>query len=66
MKLYLWRNVLYDYTPGMAFAIASSVEEARGLLAAEPGAYWGSGDLQKEPEVHELTEPFCAYVHGGG
>lgn len=66
MKLYLWRDVLYDYTAGMAFAVAASAEEARGLLAGCPDAYWGSGDLAREPEVHELTGPFCAYVHGGG
>lgn len=65
MKLYLWRDVLCDYTCGMAFAIASSANEARGMLVASE-AYFGSGDLAKEPEVHELTEPFCAYVHGGG
>ena len=65
MKLYLWREVLWDYSHGMAFAIAHSAEEARGLLVASD-AYWGSDDLKQEPEVHELTEPFCAYVHGGG
>ena len=64
MKLYLWHNVLTDYTSGMAFAVAASVEEARGLLAGT-NAYWGD-DLAREPEVHELTEPFCDYVYGGG
>ena len=65
MKLYLWRGVLHDYTAGMAFAIASSANEARGLLVAT-GEFYSPGDLQAEPEVHELTEPFCAMVHGGG
>ena len=65
MKLYLWHDVLCDYTAGMAFAVAHSVEEARGLLVASE-AYWGSSDLKSDPEVHELDQPFCAYVHGGG
>lgn len=65
LSLYLWRDVLYDYTAGMAFAIAASADEARGMLVRDPGIYAGD-DFAKDPEVHELTEPFCAFVHGGG
>jgi hypothetical protein len=64
-KLYIWHDVLTDYTSGMAVALARNVEEARGLLAAS-GAYWGTDDLAKEPEVHPVNEPFCDYVRGGG
>lgn len=35
MKLYLWPSVLYDSTPGVAFAIAESLEEAKELLINE-------------------------------
>jgi len=65
MKLYLWRDVLCDYSAGMAFAIASNVNEARGLLAAT-GRFYDAADLAKEPEEHSLDEPFCALVRGGG
>jgi hypothetical protein len=65
MKLYLWRDVLRDYSAGMAFAIAGNVNEARGMLAAT-GEFHNAGDLAKEPEEHSLDEPFCALVHGGG
>lgn len=65
MKLFLWRNVLYNYTAGMAFAIAASADEARGMLIRQADIHAGD-DFAKEPEVHELTEPFCAFVYGGG
>jgi hypothetical protein len=40
-------------------------DEARGMLVREPGIY-AENDFAKDPEVHELTEPFCAFVYGGG
>jgi hypothetical protein len=75
VKLYLWREVLSEYTDGCAFAIAETEEEAKEQLRntfefadpwgqwspfAEPGFYW------PEPEVHELTEPFGFWRYGGG
>ena len=65
MHLYLWRDVLRDWTPGMAFAIAASPAEARGLLLAT-GEFWDAQGLAAEPEVHELDKPFAALCHGGG
>lgn len=35
MKLYIWRNVLADYTSGIAFAVAKSPEHAREVILAE-------------------------------
>lgn len=32
MKLYVWRNVLNDYTSGVMFALAESEEQARELV----------------------------------
>ena len=56
LKFYVWRNVLRDYTAGMAVAVADSVSEARGILAAESEPYWGN-DLAQEPEEYDLSEP---------
>jgi len=33
-KLYVWRDVFSDYSGGMAFAVATSVDEARRMIAA--------------------------------
>lgn len=64
MKLYLWRDVLCDYSCGMAFAIAESSALAREHLVKETEFY--ADDFAREPEVHELDEPFAAYSYGGG
>jgi hypothetical protein len=32
MRLYVWEDVLQDYTSGIAFALAESEEQARGLI----------------------------------
>ncbi len=64
LRLYLWRDVLRDYSAGMAFAIATSADDARNLLRAQVRDY--HSDFDKEPEIHELIEPFAAHVHGGG
>ena len=66
MKLFLWREVLSDYTHGVMFALAEDVEQARSLIKAK---YEGDGngtlyELAREPEV--FSEPFGFYLHGGG
>lgn len=32
LKLYLWESVLWDYTPGVAFALAFDENQARRLI----------------------------------
>jgi hypothetical protein len=62
LRLYVWEGVLTDYTSGVMFALAHSVEEARDLIRA-----MGSGatlDLAQEPRVVEAPEGFA--VWGGG
>lgn len=69
LRLYLWRGVLHDYTAGMAFAIASSADEARGMICrqvTESAGYFDGSGFAKEPEVRALDEPFAAFVEGGG
>jgi len=35
MKLFVWNNTFCDYTPGVAFAFASTVGEAKELIVAQ-------------------------------
>ena len=64
LKLYVWTGFCPDYTDGMAFAIAETVEQARsyvtGYMETEPmPGDWG--DL----EIRQLSK--CGYgVYGGG
>jgi len=65
MKLFVWRNVLTDYTSGMMVAIAENVVEARQQLLAEC-PYIPSYDLAEEPDVYDTDKPFADMVWGGG
>jgi hypothetical protein len=64
MKLYVWDDVLEDYTPGIMFALATSVEEARAMLLKSCD-YIRQGDLDKEPTAYDLTTPTCRVIWGG-
>lgn len=64
MKLYLWQDVLCDYTSGCAFAIAESKEEAILLVAGYSG-YILDELLAGECEERELDQPF-GFSRGGG
>jgi hypothetical protein len=35
LKLYVWDHVLSDYTDGIMFSLATSVEEAKDLILSE-------------------------------
>lgn len=63
LKLYVWEEVLTDYTDGMMVALAPNVDEARQLLREECG-HLPEEDLMKEPKV--VTEPSAFLVWGGG
>ncbi len=66
-KLYVWREVLRDYTAGIAVAAATSPAEAREVVLRD-GEDWEkqslAGDLVAEPEVYDL--PAGAFCWGGG
>ena len=67
-KLYIWRNIRRDYTPGIGFAAGRSKEEAIEAIKkmSEPwewSAYAGEL-LSNEPEVHKL--PAGGWISGGG
>ena len=62
--LYVWENVLKDHTYGMAFAVATSREEAVAVIAQ--GNHTVAAELDSvAPEVHPVTEAHGSYVYGG-
>ncbi len=67
MKLFIWRDVLTDWTPGIIFAMAHDVNEAREKVKeAFIKDKWDDffmEEIKTEPEVHD--KPFGAYVFGG-
>ena len=63
LKLYVWEDVLTDYTSGVMFALATSADEARSLILKKCD-YVPSDDLAQEPKCIETPEGFA--VWGGG
>ncbi len=63
LKMYVWEEVLTDYTDGLACVLAHSEEEARRLIKAEVGRFW-EGDFNSKPI--EVKSPQAFFVHGGG
>lgn len=70
LKLFVWENVLTDYTSGRAFALAENVEEARKIIfdrfKTEEGYLSDTlkADLADEPKVMDCKEGF--HILGGG
>lgn len=66
LKLYVWDGVLCDWTCGVAFALASSPEEAKKqLLEQIDESHWDGLKLDGEPYT-EYDEPFGGFCYGGG
>lgn len=69
MKLYVWEDVLWDYSHGMIVALAPDLETALDL--GRDQGDWVAGDMGKtKPEVIDLgpapVEAKLWLVHGGG
>ncbi len=70
LKLFVWEDVLEDYTSGVMFALAENVEEARKVImdkCEKEDSYTSKTlqvDLASEPKVIDNSEGF--YVWGGG
>lgn len=69
MKLYVWQDVLYDYTPGMIVALAHDLDEAMSLFPHEEYVRQEMGRVS--PVVTGLGECRTVkaagwFVHGGG
>jgi len=72
LKLYVWENVLEDWTSGIMFALAPDVRTARNILIEKWGGrtmvdYKHSDfyrDVMRKPRVVKDPEGF--YLYGGG
>ena len=66
LKLFVWEDVLTDYTSGIMFALAESVEEARKIILENggKGQYSVESELLKEPKVYE--DKMGLFLYGGG
>jgi len=66
LKLFVWKDVLMDWSKGVAFALAENLEEAKKLLRKE--LPFSVDDFEreftKEPEVYESPMAFALW--GGG
>lgn len=62
LKLFVWENVMHDYSAGIAFSLAHDSEEARQLIEKKMG--YLHGDLAHSPRVIDAPEGFGVY--GGG
>jgi len=65
MKLFVWEDVLCDYTCGQMIALASTIEEAREILLKKY-SYIPEYDLNKQPKEYDLSTPVAYAVFGGG
>ncbi len=70
LKLFVWEEVLTDYTSGIAFALARDVEDARFQILTKFRKKLGhtsrylEEELAEEPKIVSSQEGF--YIFGGG
>ena len=68
LKLYVWEDVLCEYTCGMIVALAHNKEEAIDLVNAqydEDLGFQPSENWAAKP-CRVVERPAAFYVHGGG
>lgn len=63
LKLFVWQDVLRDYTAGIVFALAENADKARKLVRDVHGEYVES-EISREPEVFDSPVAFAQW--GGG
>lgn len=64
MKLFVWTEVLTDYTDGIIFALAYSVAEAREVIIRDKEDWIDVSEIfEKEPEI--VTSPKGFALYGG-
>lgn len=67
LRLFVWEDVLTDWTSGVMFALAHDVDEARRLIdpTFDPSKDdQKTSDLKQEPSVYDSPIGFA--VWGGG
>ena len=65
LKLYVWENVLTDYTDGIIFALASTVEEARAKVLKKDSLRPVADAIMAEPDVYDSPIGFTLWGGGG-
>jgi len=63
LKLYVWEDVLCDYTCGVIFALAETLDEAKELVNEE-SEYNLDWEMEKEPKI--IENKFAFSLWGGG
>jgi len=62
LKLYVWEDVLIDYTPGVAFSLAPDAKTARRLCVKLANGKYTRGriveDLEKKPQSYTAKVRF--------
>jgi len=70
LKLFLWTDVLWDYTNGIAFALATNVEDARKLIISEYEETHSKDSArfaaELEAEAPEIIDKQFGFYHFGG
>ena len=66
LKLYVWEDVLTDYTSGMVCILAKDLEQAKKLFSTKfPDSNYVLEEFFGKPH-QVITEPEAFYVYGGG
>jgi hypothetical protein len=71
VRLYVWEDVLTDWSSGMIVALAPDLDTAIALVRDNPamGSYYAADMGKVQPTVIDLTsdiQPRVWAVHGGG
>lgn len=68
MKLYVWEEVLCDYTCGVIFAMAHNIEEAKLVVLDSTDRDWRKAELEcimkDSPCIYDT--PHGGFICGGG
>ena len=64
LKLFVWEDVLCDYTCGMVCILAHNLGEALELARKKYEQYYLDDFAGKKPKI--ITEPEAFAVYGGG
>ena len=70
MKLFVWKDVLEDWTSGLVVVLARNKNEAVELFEKKHEKQFKhvNGEIRDTlpTDILDLTEPYCVYVYGGG
>lgn len=62
LKLFVWTEVLTDYTNGIIFTLAKNVEEAREIIERDKEDWHNVSEIyEKEPEIVSSAKGFVLY-----